>query len=86
MPTTLPLAYISDLDPPLLSWRSARLSVLALPPVFMLLLNLALAGCERHSLRGMEKAIGTRINLVACVEIAVCGSAGLTSIRKIRRR
>jgi len=86
MPTTLPLAYISDLSGPRLSWRSVRFSFLALPPLFMLVINLALVGCERSSLRDMEKAINARFNLAACAEIAVCSQAELTSIRKLHRR
>jgi hypothetical protein len=84
MPTTLPPAYTARMSGSLISWGSVRFTYLALPPVFMLLINFAVVICEHRSSQFPEKT-NLKLNLAFCDEMATCG-AEASSIRKLKRR
>ncbi len=87
MPTTLPPAYASPvgISDSFISLRSLRFAYLALLPVLMLIINFAVIAYEHRSLRTPEKA-DLKFSLAFCDEMASCGLAEVSSIRKMKRR
>jgi len=85
MPTTLPLAYTKRMSGSFIPRRYMRFLYIALPPVFMLLINFAVIICEYRSSQTPEKT-NLKSSLAFCDEIAACGLAEANSIRKMKRR